>query len=103
MARKGLDKIFSEAGIKCHATGAGSLFLTHFGKTNVQNATDVATSNRELLRKYHLALIANYGIFFLPTKMGALSYGHEESDVEELLEATEKITVESKLFKQQHS
>jgi glutamate-1-semialdehyde 2,1-aminomutase len=100
MARKGLNKIFYEAGIKCHTTGEGSLFLTHFGKTDVQDATDVATSDRQLLRKYHLGLMANYGIFFLPTKMGALSYAHEESDIEKLLEATEKITVESKLFKQ---
>jgi glutamate-1-semialdehyde 2,1-aminomutase len=99
MARKGLNKIFYEAGIKCRTTGEGSLFLTHFGKTDVQDATDVATSDRQLLRKYHLGLMANYGIFFLPTKMGALSYAHEESDIEKLLEATEKITVESNLFK----
>jgi glutamate-1-semialdehyde 2,1-aminomutase len=100
MARKGLDKIFAEAGITCQATGVGSLFLTHFGKKDVQDATDAATSDRELLRKYHFALMANYGIFFLPTKMAAFSYAHEERDVEKLLEATEKIIVESKLFKQ---
>jgi glutamate-1-semialdehyde 2,1-aminomutase len=100
MARKGLDKIFAEAGITCQATGVGSLFLTHFGKKDLQDATDAATSDRELLRKYHFALMANYGIFFLPTKMAAFSYAHEERDVEKLLEATEKIIVESKLFKQ---
>jgi glutamate-1-semialdehyde 2,1-aminomutase len=99
MARKGLDKIFTEARIKCDATGVGSLFSTHFGTTHVYNATDVATSDRELLRKYHLALMANYGIFFLPTKMGALSYAHQEDDVMKLLEATQKIIIESKLFK----
>jgi glutamate-1-semialdehyde 2,1-aminomutase len=100
MARKGLDKIFAEAGITSQATGVGSLFLTHFGKKDVQDATDVATSDRELLRKYHFALMANYGIFFLPTKMGAFSYAHEERDVKRLLEATEKTIVDSKLFKQ---
>jgi glutamate-1-semialdehyde 2,1-aminomutase len=100
MARKGLDKIFAEAGIKCDTTGAGSLFLTHFGRTDVHNAIDVAISDRALLRKYHLALMANYGVFFLPTKMGALSYAHEEDDVRKLLDATEKIIEESKLFKQ---
>jgi glutamate-1-semialdehyde 2,1-aminomutase len=97
-ARKGLAKLFAEAGIPCQVTGAGSLFLMHFGKTDIHNATDVATSDRELLRKYHLALMANYGIFFLPTKMGALSYVHEERDIKNLLEATEKIMVQSELF-----
>jgi glutamate-1-semialdehyde 2,1-aminomutase len=99
MARKGLAKLFDESGIPCQVTGIGSLFLTHFGKTNVYDATSVATSNRELLRKYHLALMANYGIFFLPTKMGALSYVHEEGDIKKLLEATEKIIAESELFR----
>ncbi len=102
MARKGLAKLFAESPIPCQVTGAGSLFLMHFGKTDIHNATDVATSDRELLRKYHLALIADYGIFFLPTKMGALSYVHEERDVKKLLEATEKIMVESELF-ERHS
>jgi glutamate-1-semialdehyde 2,1-aminomutase len=100
MVRKGLDKIFAEAGIKCDTTGAGSLFLTHFGRTDIHNAIDVAISDRALLRNYHLALMANYGIFFLPTKMGALSYAHEKDDVKKLLEATEKILEDSNLFKQ---
>ena len=100
LARKGLDKIFAEAGITCQAIGVGSIFLTHFGKTDIQDAADVATSDRELLRKYHIALIANHGIFFLPTKMGVFSYSHEERDVEKLLDATQKIIIDSKLFKQ---
>ncbi|MDQ3888907.1 MAG: aspartate aminotransferase family protein [Thermoproteota archaeon] len=103
MARKGLAKLFEETRIPCHVTGVGSIFLTHFGKTVVLDASDAAKSDRALLKRYHLALMANYGIFFLPTKMAALSFAHEESDIENLLEATEKIIVDSKLFKQQHS
>jgi glutamate-1-semialdehyde 2,1-aminomutase len=57
-------------------------------------------SDIELLKRYHFALMASYGIFFLPTKMAALSYAHEEHDVKKLLEATEKIIIESELFKQ---
>ena len=100
MTRKGLEKIFADAGVKCNATGTGSLFLTHFGRTDVRDASDVALSDRELLRNYHLALMANHGIFFLPTKMGAISYAHEEGDVRKLLEATERIVLDSNLFKQ---
>jgi len=98
MARKGLVKIFAESRIPCQVTGLGSIFLTHFGKEMVQDASDVATSNKELLAKYHLALMADHGIFFLPTKMGAFSYAHDEGDVMRLLTATEKI-VESGFLK----
>lgn len=97
MARKGLTKIFAEAEISCQVTGTGSIFLTHFRKDVVMNASDVATSDKALLAKYHFALMADYGIFFLPTKMGALSYAHDEGDVKKLLAATEEI-VQSGLF-----
>jgi glutamate-1-semialdehyde 2,1-aminomutase len=103
MARKGLAKLFAESEIPCQVTGAGSMFLTHFNRSAVMDATDVAKSSRELLKRYHLALMANYGIFFLPTKMAALSFAHEEGDIEELTNATQKIIVNSKLFKQQYS
>lgn len=99
MARKGLSKIFEQAGIPCQVTGTGSIFLTHFGKEMVNDAIDVATSDRELLAKYHLALMADHEIFFLPGKMAAFSYAHDEGDVRRLLAATEKI-VQSGLFKQ---
>ena len=99
LARKGLSKIFADAGIPCQLTGLGSIFLTHFGKEMVQDASDVATSDKGLLARYHLALMAEHMIFFLPTKMGAFSYAHDEGDVRRLLSATEKI-VESGLFKQ---
>jgi glutamate-1-semialdehyde 2,1-aminomutase len=98
-ARKGLDKIFADAKVPCTVTGTNSVFLTHFGKEAlVENATDVATSDKGMLAKYHLALMAQHGIFFLPTKMGAISYAHGEQDVKNLLSATEKI-VQSGLFK----
>ena len=103
IARKGLAKLFAESGISCQVTGLGSIFLTHFDKSAVLDATDVATSNRDLLKRYHLALMANYGIFFLPTKMAAISFAHEKSDIEKLLDATDKLITDSKLFKQQHS
>jgi glutamate-1-semialdehyde 2,1-aminomutase len=93
-ARKGLSKIFSEAKIDVEVTGTGSLFLTHFLNDAVKmisNATDVERSNKELLRKYHIAMIANNEIFFLPLKMGAFSDAHNEEDVERLLSATRTI------------
>ncbi len=99
MARKGLAKLFADSKIGCQVTGEGSLFLTHFDTTAVLNATDVAKSNTDLLRRYHLALMGNHGIFFLPTKMAAISFAHEEGDIEKLLDATENVIANSKLFK----
>jgi glutamate-1-semialdehyde 2,1-aminomutase len=93
-ARKGLAKIFSEAKIDVEVTGTASLYLTHFLTDKVKkirDATDVAMSNRELLRKYHLAMLAKHGIFFLPLKMGAFSYAHDEDDVKRLLSATRSV------------
>ena len=100
MARKGLTNLFADSGIPCQVTGVGSIFSTHFGTTTILNASDVAKSNRNLLREYHLALMANYGIFFLPTKMAALSFAHEEGDIQKLLDATEKIITNTNIFKE---
>jgi glutamate-1-semialdehyde 2,1-aminomutase len=55
------------------------------------NALDVALSNKELLKLYHLSLISRYGIFFLPLKMGAFSEAHSDADVKTLISATQEI------------
>jgi glutamate-1-semialdehyde 2,1-aminomutase len=94
ITRNGLAKIFSEAKIDAEITGIGSLYLTHFLDNTLKkitNASDVAMSNKELLKMYHIALMANYGIFFLPLKMGAFSDAHDENDVKKLLSATRSI------------
>ena len=89
--RKGLAKIFAELQVPCGITGTGSIFMPHFGRNEVHDANDVATSNKAALNTYHLSLMAEHEIFFLPGKMGAMSYAHDESDVKKLLAATEKI------------
>src|ERR671921_433207 len=89
--REGLSKIFSDSKINVEVTGIGSLFQIHFLNeqvTSIKSAVDVALSNRELLKKYNLALMANHGIFFLPLKMGAFSEAHDQNDVKRLLSAT---------------
>ncbi|HZC88442.1 MAG TPA: aspartate aminotransferase family protein [Nitrososphaera sp.] len=99
MVRKGLAQIFSDAKIACQVSGVNSLFLTHFGVDAIEDASDVAMSDKKLLADYHLELIANYGIFFLPMKMGAISYAHEEADIKHLLAATEKVVQSGILLK----
>ena len=72
----------------------GSLFLVHFLNSRVYrivSPSDVASSDREMLVKYHFELLAKHGIFFLPSKMGAFSFAHTQSDVKRLFEATTSI------------
>lgn len=98
--RKQLQKIFDENNIMAKITGIGSLFNVHFLNDKVQeisNATDVALSNKEKLRSYHFALISKYKIFFLPYKMGAISFQHSKADIDYLLRSTQSI-IDSKIL-----
>jgi len=94
--RLGLSKIFND---QVTITGMGSLFMPHFlanGITQVTNAEEASKCNIEILKKYHFELIAKDRIFFLPGKLGAISYTHSESDVERLLEASKRFSVSLK-------
>ena len=98
--RKELQKIFDENNIDVKITGIGSLFNIHFLNDNVReinNSNDVALTDKEKLRKYHFALISKYKIFFLPLKMGAISYQHSKADIDKLLTSTRSI-IESKIL-----
>jgi len=95
-ARMGLSKIFQD---KVAVTGMGSLFMPHFlanGITQVTNAEEASRCDTETLKRYHFELIAKYGIFFLPGKLGAVSYVHSEQDIKALLEASKKFSVSLK-------
>ena len=88
--RKGLDKVFDG---KVITTGKGSMFLTHFitDRINkVTNSTDAAKCNTRILHDYHFEMIARDGIFFLPGKLGAFSFAHSQSDVKNLLKASNR-------------
>lgn len=91
-ARSELGKIFND---KAVITGMGSLFMPHFlanGVTEVKNASDAAKCNIDLLHQYHFEMIARDGIFFLPGKLGAISYAHDESDIKGLIEASSRFS-----------
>jgi glutamate-1-semialdehyde 2,1-aminomutase len=95
MARKALEKTFDD---KVATTGMGSLFMTHFlkdGITEIKNAADAANCDIDLLHRYHFEMIAKDGIFFLPGKLGAISYAHSESDIKDLIESSNKFSASS--------
>jgi len=88
-ARKELGKVFDD---KIIVTGKGSLFMTHFvknGVTEVTNSTDAAKCDSEMLKKYHFKMITQDGIFFLPGKLGAISYSHSKNDIKQMIGASE--------------
>jgi len=91
-ARKELDKVFDS---KVITTGMGSLFMTHFltdGISEIRNASDAARCDSEMIHKYHFNMIANDGIFFLPGKLGAFSAAHSQSDVKDLIDASQNFS-----------
>lgn len=91
-AREALDKNFDG---KVITTGMGSLFMTHFapdGMIQIRNASDAAMCDIDMLHRYHFEMIAKDGIFFLPGKLGAFSYSHSQSDVKDLLDASNRFS-----------
>lgn len=80
--RVGIDKAFADAGVEAHTTGAGSLFLTHFGK-EPKNAEEAAGEDKGIVSSYALHLMAS-GTFLLPGHPGGTSTAHTSEDIEEL-------------------
>lgn len=92
--RDGVGKILKN---KSQITGSGSLFMVHFPKNTdipIKNAAMASGCDQDMLYNYHMYLIAKEKIFFLPGKLGALSNVHEESDVKNLIQATERFVVD---------
>ena len=87
-ARKELTKAFDG---KVILTGKGSLFMTHFvnkGISEITNAAQASKCDTSALHRYHFKMIAHDGIFFLPGKLGAISYAHTKTDIEKMILAT---------------
>jgi glutamate-1-semialdehyde 2,1-aminomutase len=86
--RQDLADIFERRCMDVQVVGTSSLFHTHFTNEEVNDVHSVFRANRDRLAQYHMHLIAN-GVFFLPTKTGALSAAHTKTDVEKFLLETE--------------
>ncbi|WP_371505088.1 aspartate aminotransferase family protein [Nitrosopumilus adriaticus] len=86
--RKELTKAFDD---KVIVTGKGSLFMTHFvkdGISEITNASQASKCDTKALHDYHFKMIAHDGIFFLPEKLGAISYAHSKADIKKMIAAT---------------
>ena len=88
MQEKELTKVFDG---KVVLTGKGSLFMTHFvnnGISEITNAAQASKCDIKALHDYHFKMIAHDGIFFLPGKLGAISYAHTKADIKKMILAT---------------
>ena len=86
---------------RAQITGRGSAFMVHFTQSGpVEDATAAAACDTDALRAYHMSLMANDGIFFLPGKMGAMSSAHTDEDVKNLVAATERFAASGPAYDQ---
>jgi glutamate-1-semialdehyde 2,1-aminomutase len=86
--RRQLYNIFEKRGIDVCVTGVSSIFQTHFTHEEVRDVRSAFQADRAKLNDYHMHLITN-GVFFLPTKLGALSRAHTREDIDRFLLETE--------------
>jgi glutamate-1-semialdehyde 2,1-aminomutase len=89
--RESVDKQFNERGLRTQTTGAGSLFATHFLRSDQQQISspeDVNSSDRDKEKRYYFYLIAEHGIYFLPGHIGAISTVHNETDIDTFIESS---------------
>ncbi len=81
--RAGIDRAAEQEGVSVHTTGAGSLFLTHFGP-EPRYAQEASVGQRSLVRDYALHLMAS-GTFLLPGHASGISTCHTDADLDELI------------------
>jgi len=89
--RQHLKEVFERRNVDAQVTGISSLFHVHFTKEEIKDAEGVFRADHKKLEDYHLYLMAK-GVFFLPTKTGALSRAHSKEDLEKLIAETESFT-----------
>ena len=86
--RRQLGEVFERKNVDAQVTGISSLFQTHFTSEKLKDVEGVFRADQKKLEDYHLYLITR-GVFFLPTKLGALSRAHSKEDLEKLIAETE--------------
>lgn len=96
-ARARVDKEFADREIPTKSIGMGSLFQTHFLRSEelkITNAVDKSINTlKEKQLEYHFRLLLQ-GIFFLPEHEGAISVVHSQKDIDRLVETSGMVAEE---------
>jgi len=88
--RSGLEAVYRRLGVDAVVNGYGSITIAYFVSGEVTTYEDLLRHDTELFVKYRSKLVER-GIFELPLnfKRNNLSYAHNETDIDGLIEATE--------------
>jgi glutamate-1-semialdehyde 2,1-aminomutase len=93
--RQELGEMFDEMGVEAEILGESSLFLNHFQpEGSLETVKDVqTTTNREALKTFHRRLL-DRGYYFLPGRMGSISYQTTDEHLDGFLAAAAAVTEE---------
>lgn len=89
--RAGLRELYDRLDLPVVVTGFGSVFVTYFMQGSADQYRDLLANDAELFVGYRKELMRD-GVFELPLnlKRSHVSYAHSDSDIDHLLEATER-------------
>jgi glutamate-1-semialdehyde 2,1-aminomutase len=88
--RMGLGDLFERRGLPASVTGIGSLFNVHATRAEVRDNRATQQGDVQLMRALMLGLM-NEGYWMAPRGMGCLSTPMDESSVDGLIGATERV------------
>ena len=91
-----LSEVFASHGVRAQVNGVGSLFAIHFTDRPVVDYRTKASSNRKMTHEFFLGLV-NHGVLMAPRAMGALSTPMGEQDIQQFIDAVERVVTEQRL------
>ncbi|TMC97771.1 MAG: aspartate aminotransferase family protein [Chloroflexi bacterium] len=91
-----LSEVFASHQVPVQVNSVGSLFALHFTDTPVVDYRTMAAANKKMTRDLFLGLV-NHGVLMAPRAMGALSTPMGEQDIQQFIDAVERVVAEQRL------
>ena len=88
--REGWRAILDEVGLPAQVTGMSSWLGISFTDRQIRTLRDALTADRAWARAFSLGLLAG-GVYLAPSHPGFTSAAHSESDVQHVLEISERV------------
>jgi glutamate-1-semialdehyde 2,1-aminomutase len=90
-----LSEVFASHQLPVQVNSVGSLFALHFTDTPVVDYRTMAAANKKMTRDLFLGLV-NQGVLMAPRAMGALSTPMLEQDIQQFIDAVERVVAEQR-------
>jgi len=90
-----LSEVFASHQVPVQVNSVGSLFALHFTDTPVVDYRTMAAANKKMTRDLFLGLV-NQGVLMAPRAMGALSTPMLEQDIQQFIDAVERVVAEQR-------